>query len=87
MYRKIKFLARVNYRTYHIGSQQNYIKLTILRVQKKTMLVFLVKPSSDLRKYMRCCNYSWSRKYAYWYSYLNKEKVNQIKKIYQYLNS
>ncbi len=87
MYKDLKFLVRVNHRKHRFGLQQNSMKLILLRIPKRTMLAFHKKPPSEVRNYMRSCNYSWSRKYAYWHSYFGKDKVRQIKKIIQLLNN
>lgn len=87
MYEDIKALARRSYRMQKTGSRRNYMKLAILRKQKRTMLVFHAKPPSHVRKYIRSCNYSWSRKYGNWHAYLSKDKARQIRKIYQLINN
>lgn len=86
MFEELKFLARKSYRSQHIRSKRNYAKLIINRPEKKTMLIFHKKPPADIRRYLRICNYRWSRKHRYWHSYLGKNKVQQIKKIYLFLN-
>lgn len=87
MYEDIKALARRSYRRRQTGPRGNYLKLGIVRKQKSTMLAFHAKPPSHVRKYLRTCNYSWSRKYGYWHAYLGKDKARQIRKIYQLINN
>lgn len=86
MYESLRWLARRNYRERRIASKENYLKLTIKEQDQKVLLVFYDKPPREVRNYIRLYHFRWSRKYRYWHSYLNKNKIENVKKIYRFIN-
>ena len=87
MYEDIKFLARRNYKRQSIGNRRNYMGLHINQANKRIALKFHSKPPTDIRKLIRVYNFKWSRKNKYWHSYMDKNKVKKIKKIYHFINN
>ncbi|WP_165026660.1 hypothetical protein [Dysgonomonas sp. ZJ279] len=80
-------MARKSYHRRQKGSKSNYLKLTVNQTNKKIMLVFATKPPSYIRKHVRLNNFSWSRKYRYWHSFLNKNRLEGVKNIYRFMNT
>lgn len=86
-YNELKNMAKAGYLGQIREPEGNPMKLVVSEKEKKIMLSFRAKPPLRVRKYMRALSFNWSRKHKNWHSYLNKGKLEGVKRIYRFVKT